>query len=175
MIFQHDGRASRRRKLAARFLVGASASAALIWGFGVLPASADPEPDQTNTTDHIHYGNGTRNRNIFSTRSPTHNQGYQHTSTSTAGGATSVQNAMCKHVKVCNIIQKVTLPTEAQTATRNKLPKKIDAPTTPNNFDPPPSDMGSFLHLEPLSLTVTVPASAISPVTGVAVPAGHRQ
>jgi hypothetical protein len=187
MIYQHDGRALRRRNLAVRFLVGASASTAFIWGSVPLPASADPEPAQTDATDHGHYGNGTHNGNIFSTRSPTHNQGYQHTSTSTAGGATSIQNAMCRNVKVCNIIQKVTLPRKGETAIQNKaetftpqnsdilMPKKNDVPTsgeikahTPKNFNPPPPDTGSLLHLEPLGFMMPVSASAISPFMGVA-------
>ncbi|MEV7968727.1 hypothetical protein AB0O34_22490 [Sphaerisporangium sp. NPDC088356] len=54
-----------------------------------------------------HDGNGTRNRNIFSVKSPSINRGYQHTSASTAGGATTVQNALCRHAKVCNITLQV--------------------------------------------------------------------
>src|SRR5258708_9041605 len=156
MTYQHDGRALRRRNLAVRFLLGASASTAFIWGSVPLPVSADPEPTQNDTIDHVHSGNGTHNNNIFSTKSPTHTQGYQNTDASTAGGATSIQNAMCKNVKVCNIVQKVTLPRKPDTATQNKantstpqnsdllMPKKDDVPTsgeaktgTPKNFNPP--------------------------------------
>ena len=177
-----------------RLLLGASASTAFIWGSVPLPAGADPGPTQNDTTDHVHYGNGTHNNNILSTNSPTHTQGYQNTDTSTAGGATSVQNAMCRNVKVCNIIQKVTLPRKPETATQNKvdtstppnsdipMPKKDDVPTsgevktyTPKNFNPPPPDTVSLLHLE-LGLMMPVSASAISPfMGGYAVPdAGER-
>jgi hypothetical protein len=184
MTYQHDGRALRRRNLAVRFLLGASASTAFIWGSVPLPVSADPKPTQNDATDHVHYGNGTHNNNIFSAKSPTHTHGYQNTDASTAGGATSIQNAMCRNVKVCNIIQKVTLPRKAKTATQNKtdtstpqnsyllIPKKDDVPTsgevktdTPKNFNPPPPDTGSLLHLE-LGFMVPVSASAISPFTG---------
>src|SRR5258708_38182909 len=101
---------------------------------------------------------------------------------------------MCKNVKVCNIVQKVTLPRKAETATQNKadtstpqnsdilMPKKDDVPTsgevktaTPKNFNPPPPDTGSLLHLE-LGLIMPVSASAISPFTGgwAVLDAGER-
>lgn len=167
-----------------RFLLGASASAAFIWGSVPLPASADPEPTQNDATHHVHYGNGTHNNNIFDTKSPTHTRGYQNTDVSSAGGATSIQNAMCRNVKVCNIVQKVTLPGKPETATQNKadtstpqnsdilMPKKDDVPTSgeiktdaPQNFNPPPPNMVSLLHLE-LDFMMPVSASAISPFTG---------
>jgi hypothetical protein len=185
MTYQHDGRALRRRNLAVRLLLGASASTAFIWGSVPLPASADPKPTPNDATDHVHYGNGTHNDNIISTGSPTHTQGYQNTDASTAGGATSIQNAMCRNVKVCNIVQKVTLPRKAETAIQNKadtstpqnsdiiMPKKDDVPTsgevrtaTPKNFNPPPPDTGSLLHLELGLMMPVVSASAISPFTG---------
>src|SRR5258708_28016172 len=97
MTYQHDGRALRRRNLAVRFLLGASASIAFIWGSVPLPASADPAPTQNDTTDHVHSGNGTHNNNIFSTNSPTHTRGYQNTDASTAGVATTLQNATYKN------------------------------------------------------------------------------
>lgn len=184
MTYQHDGRAPRRRNLAVRFLLGASTSTAFIWGSAPLPASADPGPTQNDTAEHVHYGNGTHNDNIISTGSPTHTQGYQNTDASTAGGATSIQNAMCRNVKVCNIVQKVTLPRKPETATQNKadtftpqssdipIPKKDDVPTsgeaktdTPKNFNPPPPDTGSLLHLE-LGFMMPASASAISPFAG---------
>jgi hypothetical protein len=184
MMRQHESRELRRRNLAVRFLVGASASAAFVWGSVPLPASADPEPAQTDTADYGHYGNGTHNRNILSMKSPTHNHGYQHTSTSTAGGSTSIQNAMCRYVTVCNISQIVT-PGKAATATQNKadtftpqkadavMPKKVDAPASeevktlpPKDINPPAPHMGSFPYLGPLGFMMTVSASPISPCMG---------
>jgi hypothetical protein len=58
---------------------------------------------------HHHDGNGHHNRNIISVRSPTHNRGYQHTNNSNAGGTNPVQNALCRHVTVCKITQRVTI------------------------------------------------------------------
>jgi hypothetical protein len=58
---------------------------------------------------HHHDGNGHHNRNIISVRSPTHNRGYQHTNNSNAGGTNPVQNALCRHVTVCKITQKVNI------------------------------------------------------------------
>jgi hypothetical protein len=58
---------------------------------------------------HHHDGNGHHNRNIISVRSPTHNRGYQHTNNSNAGGTNPVQNALCRHVTVCTITQKVSI------------------------------------------------------------------
>ncbi|GAB2849986.1 hypothetical protein GCM10027176_61400 [Actinoallomurus bryophytorum] len=58
---------------------------------------------------HHHDGNGHHNRNIISVRSPTHNRGYQHTNNSNAGGTNPVQNALCRHVTVCTITQKVNI------------------------------------------------------------------
>jgi hypothetical protein len=58
---------------------------------------------------HHHDGNGRHNRNIISVRSPTHNRGYQHTNNGNAGGMNPVQNALCRHVTVCKITQKVTI------------------------------------------------------------------
>jgi hypothetical protein len=122
MICQHVGRALRTRTL--YFLVGISA--AFIGGIAPLPASADTDPPQTEHAPgdgiRTHDGNGTHNRNIFSVKSPTNNHGYQHTSTSTAGGMTSIQNALCRHAKVCNITLQVILvtPKQAKKLTREK-------------------------------------------------------
>ncbi|MGI8330297.1 hypothetical protein ACRYCC_10030 [Actinomadura scrupuli] len=113
-----------------RLLIGASVSTAFLWCSAALPASADPEPIDMNFTEQGHYGNGTHNRNIYSLKSPTNNHGYQHTSTSTAGGVTNIQNAMCKNVKVCNIVQQVTPKTETTppNTTETVLPEQVQEP-----------------------------------------------
>jgi hypothetical protein len=154
-----------------RFPAVAATSAAFVWGFAPLPASADPEPAQAQAADHGNFGNGGRNRNIFSMESPTYNKGYQHTSTSTAGGATSIQNALCRHVKVCHITQNVILnqPGTA-TATQNKAnifttPKtdilKPVYVSKPANINPDPLCQDPFLHLGPLGFGISVAASGI--------------
>ncbi|GLW11913.1 hypothetical protein Misp01_70410 [Microtetraspora sp. NBRC 13810] len=53
--------------------------------------------------------------------SPTNQTGFQHTSSSSPGGATGIQNALCRGSKVCNINQKVIFitPDTAQQATQN--------------------------------------------------------
>jgi hypothetical protein len=108
MTCQQDGRAFRKRNTAIRLLIGASVSAVFLSCSSAHAASADPEPIDMNSTEQGHYGNGAHNRNIYSLKSPTNNHGNQHTTTSTAGGVTNIQNAMCKNVKVCNIVQQVT-------------------------------------------------------------------
>jgi hypothetical protein len=54
-----------------------------------------------------HHGNGRHNRNVISEASPTHNHGYQHTNNGNSGGTNPTQNALCRHVTVCNVTQKV--------------------------------------------------------------------
>jgi len=164
MICEPDGRALRRRNTAARLLVGASASTAFMWCHGPLPASADTEPTRTDATDHGHYGGGARNHNIFSMRSPTHNHGYQHTSTSTAGGSTSVQNGMCRQVRVC-IINLKAAPRKAKTETPSKAdalaPKKGAAKTlTSENTNPASPGLGFFFYFGASGFMMMVPASA---------------
>ncbi|MEU8268345.1 hypothetical protein AB0B89_14385 [Sphaerisporangium sp. NPDC049002] len=97
-------------------LAGIAASTAFIGVIAPTAASAGTARPQTRHTERdgggddddrggvrSHDGNGTRNRNIISLKSPSSNHGYQHTSASTAGGSTAVQNALCRHAKVCNI------------------------------------------------------------------------
>ncbi|MET7335159.1 hypothetical protein [Nonomuraea sp. NPDC005650] len=70
----------------------------------------------------------------ISVESPTNNQGYQHTSTSTPGGATSVQNALCRRAPVCKITQKVIVVAPgkvkevAETATDAAMPDNEEDP-----------------------------------------------
>lgn len=88
-----------------------------------------------------HYGNGRHNRNIVSVRSPTHNHGYQHTNNSNAGGTNPTQNALCRHVTVCNVTQKITIV----------QPERPAAPTPA----PPPAPT----PIQTLPMTTVVPQS----------------
>jgi hypothetical protein len=88
-------------------LVAASASTALAGRPAPPPASGTPAAVVRDGNHHD--GNGHHNRNIISVRSPTRNRGYQHTSNSNAGGTNPVQNALCRHVTVCTITQKVNI------------------------------------------------------------------
>jgi hypothetical protein len=88
-------------------LVAASAVTALTSRPLPPPARLAP-PTVVRDGDH-HDGNGHHNRNIVSVHSPTTNRGYQHTSNSNAGGTNPVQNALCRHVTVCTITQKVNI------------------------------------------------------------------
>ncbi|ETK32085.1 hypothetical protein [Microbispora sp. ATCC PTA-5024] len=130
------------RTLALVSLIGASASAVFLAALDPLPAAAgtdreraarahgrlraDPPGDDTVTS-----GNGRRNRSVLSVKSPTNNRGYQHTSTEAADGVTSVQNALCRRSRVCNITQNVTViaPTPRPTPTPAATPTPSPTPT----------------------------------------------
>jgi hypothetical protein len=169
MICQSEGRALRRN-LAVRFLIGASAATAFLWSFAPLSASADPEPTQTEITDISHGGNGTNNHNSFSVKSPTNNHGYQHTSSSTEGGVTSIQNAMCKNVKVCHITQNFSPVAETVTPheTETLIAKKAGESSAEEAGRPAPGNVSALFPLYPLGLMGTVSAAAIPPSPGVA-------
>jgi hypothetical protein len=170
------------QNLTAHVLAGASASTAFIWGIALLPASANAAHIQAEltprnlVTDHSHDGNGRRNHNIFSLRSPTHNHGYQHTSTGTVGGMTSIQNALCRHAPVCNIYQKVIVvaPKKPKAATPKKAdtftPQKVDAPApeevttpAPEKVDPPAPEPAPEPVSEPVSEKATAPTPGTNP------------
>jgi hypothetical protein len=94
-------------------LVAASAATAF---YGGVPAHTDRwnrwaraarTPAAAARDGNHHDGNGRRNRNVISVRSPTRNHGYQHTNNGNAGGMNPVQNALCRNVTVCTINQKV--------------------------------------------------------------------
>jgi hypothetical protein len=95
-------------------LVAASAATTL-YGGAAVPADrgdrwarmARPPATAARDGSHHHDGNGRRNRNVISVRSPTRNHGYQHTNNGNAGGMNPVQNALCRNVTVCTINQKV--------------------------------------------------------------------
>ena len=112
-------------------LVAASAATAFYGGVATHPARASRAPASVaRDGSHHHDGNGHHNRNIISVRSPTHNRGYQHTNNGNAGGMNPVQNALCRHVTVCTINQKVNViqparPAEPITVPIQTLPEPI--------------------------------------------------
>lgn len=106
MTLGHD----RDARITTRILVGAAALTIFAGEITSNPASADTSPSPASHTDRADNGNGHHNHNILSLRSPTYNRGYQHTSTTTAGGATNIQNAMCRNVKACTINLNVPPP-----------------------------------------------------------------
>jgi hypothetical protein len=132
--------AHRGAILTAYILAGASASTAFSWGIAFLSPSADAAPvpaeltAETVVADHNDDGNGTRNRNIMSVRSPASNSGYQHMSNSNADGHTSVHDALCAHVSICTISQKetVVVPNKVKSVVLRKAinlyPAKVDKP-----------------------------------------------
>lgn len=143
MICQHYRISLARRTVAVCFLAGVAALTTLIGVITPSPASARAERPSTQHTARdgggddddrggvrSHDGNGTRNRNIFSVNSPSSNRGFQHTSASTAGGATTVQNALCKHAKICNITLKVIVivPKKHRKPSSKKEKAEEDAP-----------------------------------------------
>ncbi|MFF3670616.1 hypothetical protein [Microtetraspora malaysiensis] len=147
------------------FLAGACAFAAFVVNVASLPARAETERSSAAREavavrsarggggDENKVGNGARNANISAVKSPTNNHGYQHTSTSDIGGATSVQNVLCRNVKVCSVTQKITavIPEQAMkgdpglpgTATISETPDQGAAAADPAMFDATP------LWLEP--------------------------
>jgi hypothetical protein len=77
---------------------------------------------------HHHDGNGRHNRNIISVHSPTHNHGYQHTNNSNAGGTNPTQNALCRHVTVCKVTQKIIIVRPERPAAPAPAPAPAIAP-----------------------------------------------
>lgn len=74
-----------------------------------------------------HHGNGRHNRNVISEGSPVHNRGFQHTNNGNSGGTNSTQNALCGHVTVCHVTQKVIIVMPVRPAPRPAAP----APSAP--------------------------------------------
>jgi hypothetical protein len=147
--------------------------------FASYPVHADDDRTQADTGgDHGNgHGNGTRNRNIFSVRSPTNNHGYQHTSTSTAGGRTSVQNGLCTHVVICNITQQAGgKPAEPQPEAVPAVPpapQVVPVPQAPPPQPPrpPAPNFGPFMYIGPLGFMFMVPPSLFAPEEPAARPA----
>ncbi|MEZ0075255.1 hypothetical protein [Planotetraspora sp. GP83] len=138
MICQHDGRTVSGKNLAVCLLVGASASAAFFGAVTPSAASAAERPQKhrkesslvhTADRDPAPGGKGARDRATYVGGGATDNHGYQHTSTTSEDGATTVQNALCRHTRVCNITQKVTVVTADKPAQQTaSTPQKVDAP-----------------------------------------------
>jgi hypothetical protein len=185
MIREHLKKALTSKASTTHRLAVASASTAFIVGIAPIPANANAAriphaPSEAGlVTDHSHNGNGRRNHNIFSVRSPTHNRGYQHTSNSNAGGMTHVQNALCKNAKVCKISQKVIVVTPGKP--NRPTPEKVDAftPEKVEGFSPqkadglapptvnaPPLGVNSFLYLGPYGFMLMAPDSRMPATSG---------
>ncbi|MDN3351496.1 hypothetical protein [Actinomadura sp. DC4] len=128
-----------------------------------LPPPADLVPTIVRDGNH-HDGNGHHNRNIISVHSPTHNRGYQHTSNSNAGGSNPVQNALCRHVTVCNVTQTVHIARPERPQPPAETPPEPPPPTVevlpePQREAPPPLEpprqrlpRGPFLYMGPEGL-----------------------
>ncbi|MEU6722043.1 hypothetical protein ABZ897_62325 [Nonomuraea sp. NPDC046802] len=137
--------------LAACFLTFASGST--VFAGCVAPLSADAATSDTQpkrkakslnfNSDADDGSSNPNNRSVTSKTiavdSPTNNYGFQHTSTSTPGGTTSVQNALCKRTPVCKITQKVVVvaPGTADEAVRSAA----NTVTPPEADDPEPDDV----------------------------------
>ncbi|GII57893.1 hypothetical protein Pth03_62820 [Planotetraspora thailandica] len=101
------------KSAATRFLVGASASAALVAIVAPISAgAATPKPPRTTAAGSDTGGDPT---GADGPTVATENHGYQHTSSSSTDGTTAVQNALCRNTKVCNIKQKVIVMTPEKT------------------------------------------------------------
>jgi hypothetical protein len=101
MICQRYGRALGRKTLAAYVVAGVCASAVFIGALAPFPASADakdPRPVRKTADPGPDVLSATSSNGLY---------GRQNTSTTTTAGATSVQNALCRNARVCNITQKV--------------------------------------------------------------------
>ncbi|MFC6081992.1 hypothetical protein [Sphaerisporangium aureirubrum] len=89
-------------------------------------------------------GNGKRNRTFVDIKSPTVQRGTQHTSTQNAGGATNVQSALCKNVKVCHITLQIIVRSpekpkvkKAETTAREDGDTALAQETRPDDDDCP--------------------------------------
>lgn len=107
------------RERTARHLAAACGTSLLAAGLAAPPAAAAPAeraPARAARADDTRGGNGRHNNNTFSIKSPTRNSGYQHTNSGNAGGANSVQNALCRGSSVCRVTQNVTIVRPAASA-----------------------------------------------------------
>lgn len=82
------------------------------------------------------HGNGRHNRNVISERSPTYNHGFQHTTNGNSGGDNPTQNALCRHVTVCHVSQRVIIvvpsrPVQAQAPVPAPKPPAEKPPEQP--------------------------------------------
>ncbi|WP_405087646.1 hypothetical protein [Microbispora sp. NBC_01389] len=92
-------------------LAGPLTGAAVTQALFAVPAAAAGRPaeDPPGGRGPATVGNGTRNRNVVFLDSPSRSRGHQHTSASTAGGATSVEDGFCRRVTNCSIRQNLTV------------------------------------------------------------------
>lgn len=166
-------------------LVAVSALTTFIGAAGTLPASAADLPTIVGRGGDQH-GNGRHNRNVVSALSPVHNRGYQHTSNGNAGGTSSAQNGLCRHVTVCDVSQEVsvniTQPERPAPPTGPPAPAAPPAspaaapPASPAAAPNPPIEVlpqtvvphnrtvrrpaprGPFMHMRPDRFTLMAPA-----------------
>jgi hypothetical protein len=112
---------------------------------------------------HHHDGNGRHNRTIVSERSPTKNHGYQHTTNSNAGGTNPVQNALCRHVTVCHVSQKIIMIQPERPAPPAPEPVVVQALSQPVVPRSEPSAVtqfrGPFMYMGPSGFLFFAPGS----------------
>ncbi|WP_432866148.1 hypothetical protein [Microbispora rosea] len=114
MTCRRGGGAFLTGRIAGLLLAGTSASTVFVTGVVPLGAAADNGHGRTDrAVRNVATTQGKdpqdRPRDKLSVSGDTHNRGYQHTSTNTAGGSSNVQNALCRRARVCNITQHVTV------------------------------------------------------------------
>jgi hypothetical protein len=125
---------------------------ALVSGFVNGPAYAqsavEPSP-----SDRSNDGNGNHNRNAIGIKSPTSNQGYQHTNNSNAGGLNPTLNALCRKVVKCKMTQNlIVIRVEKRKQPRNIPDRPAEVPVAV----PPPTAAPAhhFVHLDPDGITL---------------------
>jgi hypothetical protein len=149
-----------------------------------LPPPASLAPPAVIRDGNHHDGNGHHNRNIISVRSPTTNRGYQHTNNSNAGGTNPVQNALCRHVTVCTITQKVQILQPERPAPPPTIvpiqaipePQRAAAPRPPVRRAVARTPRGPFMYFGSEGFLLMAPGSGMPTAFGSsmdqALPAG---
>ncbi|GAA4569432.1 hypothetical protein [Planotetraspora kaengkrachanensis] len=150
MICQRYGRAFGRKTAAAYVVAGVSASAVFIGATAPFPAIAaakDPRPAQ-KTQDP--------GPEVMSAKSANELNGRQNTSTTTTSGATSVQNALCRNARICNITQKVVViaPTPTPMPTPTVIPEPVVTPEPVVVLEPEPAPVLAPEPVEPSVLSL---------------------
>ncbi|MEN3534490.1 hypothetical protein AAH991_05180 [Microbispora sp. ZYX-F-249] len=150
-------------RLAGFLLVGTSAATALVTAVGALGAAADNghgRGDRAERNVVAPTGKDPRNRpgTRLSVEGTTHNRGYQHTSANTAGGSSNVQNALCRHSRVCNITQHVTVTGPRETEQPASRPTPV--PTVTVTVTATPTAVASAAPMTPAT-AATCPASSL--------------
>jgi hypothetical protein len=145
MICQRYGSALRRKTIAAYIVAGVSASAVFIGALAPSPANADakdPRPVRKA---------GDPGPEVLTAESSNGLYGRQNTSTTTTAGATSVQNALCRNSKVCNITQKVIVVSPEKAVEITPTPKPA---VTPEVVVTPTPVAAPVLNPEPVRPTL---------------------